>query len=78
LVKNHSSDTKRLWIGAKRKNFGLQKFGWINKSPFDYTNWSLDEPNNLGGNEPFVEMMESSGVWNDLPGGTLDQIFVCL
>jgi hypothetical protein len=65
LVKNQSSDTIEFWIGAKRKTFGLQKFGWINKSPFDYTNWDSGEPNNYGGNEHYVEMVVSSGVWND-------------
>jgi hypothetical protein len=30
-----------------------------------FANWNDGEPNNSGGNEDCVEMMASSGLWND-------------
>jgi hypothetical protein len=66
FVENHSN-AKSFWIGAKRKNSGSKEFGWTDNSRFNYSNWETNEPNNLGGNEFYVLMSISKGVWNDVP-----------
>jgi uncharacterized repeat protein (TIGR01451 family) len=40
---------------------------WITGEPWIYTHWAPGEPNNSGG-EDYLHL-ESSGLWNDAPGG---------
>jgi hypothetical protein len=54
-----------------------QGFQWINKSPFDYSKWSFDQPDNHGGSEPYVEMwINANGLWNDI-NKLDDREFIC-
>jgi hypothetical protein len=61
---------RRLWLGATdRDDDG--NYIWVNGDPFAYTNYLAGEPNNLGGNEDYLEMFDpATGVWNDM--STLD------
>ncbi len=66
----------RVWIGLKRRIYASHEFVWVDKSPVDYVNWNLGEPNNDGGSEPYVEMwIYRNGTWNDLIEDNL--AFVC-
>jgi hypothetical protein len=63
VVKQPSSST-RVWIGLKQRF--SQGFRWIDKTPFDYINWSSGEPSNSGAGEPYAEMLiDNYGMWND-------------
>lgn len=62
-----------MWVGAKRKGGGngpgAQHWEWADAStPWEFTNWSPGEPNNAGGRENRVHMMQN-GKWNDNHGG---------
>ena len=54
-----------IWLGAT----DIQSEGvWIwnsSGSALTYTNWSLGEPQNLGGNENCLHMWLYLGEWND-------------
>jgi len=60
----------RAWLGGfqdpEAKDFSEPAGGWrwIDGSPWDFTQWSWGEPNNLGG-EDHLELWPSG--WNDLP-----------
>jgi hypothetical protein len=65
-VEKHSDFATRVWIGLKRNISDPQEFVWIDKSPFNYSKWSINEPDNARGNEPYVEMwINGNGLWND-------------
>ena len=60
---------RSLWIGLRR-NWQGGPFAWVTGQQLTYTNWSLGEPDNCGGNESYVHMWSSSmkypgGKWND-------------
>jgi uncharacterized protein involved in tolerance to divalent cations len=43
------------------------EFFWIDKSPVDYVNWGINQPDNNGGLEPYIEMLiDENGMWNDV------------
>ncbi len=43
----------------------------------NYTNWGLNEPNNLGGNEDVIEYPQNSTyLWNDIPRNFLRQSYL--
>ncbi|XP_072005279.1 CD209 antigen-like protein A [Engystomops pustulosus] len=56
-----SLNGKAYWIGLRKLNF---QWLWIDRTPFTFSNWGHNEPNNQGGSETCVEM-KSDG-WNDL------------
>jgi hypothetical protein len=63
-VKKQPSYSANVWIGMKRNI--TQGFQWINKSPFDYSKWARNQPDNWGGYEPNVEILINDyGFWND-------------
>lgn len=65
--------TNTIWIGlSDEATEGT--FVWANGEPLTYTNWSVNEPNNSGGTEHFVQMFQSTGAWNDLPDTRLNYI----
>lgn len=41
-------------------------FTWVDDRPPSYTNWKVDEPNNVGGVENCAEMDDLDGGWNDV------------
>jgi hypothetical protein len=71
----------RVWIGLRRTIYSTREFVWVDKSPVDYVNWNLGEPNNGvwsldKGLEHFVEMwIYKNGAWNDMIDDNLT--FVC-
>jgi|GEM_PF-4135810 len=70
LLKTFGGST-RYWIGltdkdSEAKNDG-SKFQWVSGETSTYRNFAPGEPNDLGNNEDYGEMMGSDGKWNDLP-----------
>ncbi len=66
-VEEQSSSSIRVWIGLNRYSIGSDEFVWVDKSPVDYVNWRIGEPNNVDDNEYYVEMrIYKNGTWNDL------------
>ena len=64
ILANFSYDT--VWIGGFQPDGSPEPAGgwtWITGEPWDFTNWSSSEPNNVG-NEMYLEMF-SNGKWND-------------
>ncbi len=75
-VEEQPSHSTRVWIGLKRNIYDSHEFVWVDGSPVDYVNWNLDEPNNDGGSERFVEMwIYVNGTWNDMENDNL--AFIC-
>ena len=54
------------WMGASRDK---DSWKWETGEEFLYTNWEVDEPNNLNGNED-VLVVYSDMRWNDANGNT--------
>jgi len=62
-----------VWIGGMRKGSGngpgADHWYWSDGRPWTYTNWAPNEPNNYGGNENRVHLIDGhSGLWNDMDG----------
>ncbi len=75
-VKTQFKHSAKVWIGLERNI--SQGFRWIDKSPFDYSKWKLNEPNNAGGFQPYVEMsINEYGTWNDLSDTYVNNAFIC-
>ncbi len=73
-VEKHASHSSNVWLGLKRNI--SQGFKWIDKSPFDYSKWNINEPNGYRGFEPYVEMLINEyGFWNDIRDN--NNAFVC-
>lgn len=67
-----------LWLGATdEEQEGVWK--WIDGTAMTYTNWNVGEPNNVNGNEHYLETYTSSndGKWNDLPGDMRLDGYIC-
>ena len=62
------------WIGLTDEATE-NTFLWVDGTPFGYSNWSIFEPNNLGGNEHYTQMYPD-GTWNDLDGSQVYQFIV--
>jgi hypothetical protein len=72
-VEKHST---RVWIGLERNISGSHEFVWVDKSPVDYVNWSISQPDNFRGVEPYIEMLiDKNGSWNDRGHDNVE--FVC-
>ncbi len=66
----------RVWIGLKTNIYNSSEIVWVDKSPVDYVNWNLGEPDNEGGLELCAQMwIYRNGVWNDIPD---DNVCICL
>jgi hypothetical protein len=75
-VEKQPSYSTRVWIGLKRNISGSLEFVWVDKSPVDYVDWSINEPNNFGGIEPYTEILiNRNGTWNDFVDDNF--VFVC-
>ena len=59
LIDSSDGSSPSTWIGGERKN--EKSFGWIDYTPFDFSNWDKPEPNNLGGNENCIEIFTAPG-----------------
>ncbi len=60
------------WIGGYQPTGSPEPAGgwrWVTSEPFTYSNWSANEPNNLGANENFLELDGIVGRWNDNSSG---------
>lgn len=71
---NFLSDTfgtyaPEFWIGGFQPPGSPEPAGnwqWVTGEPFDYTNWYPEEPNDVGGNEPYLEIrIFLDSKWND-------------
>ena len=62
-----------IWIGA----FLNSTWTWSDETPWDYTNWHENEPNNGGGIQTHVAFnIDSSGQWDDEYKGN-EKTFIC-
>jgi hypothetical protein len=55
------------WIGAYQRPNCKEPDGgwrWVTREKWSYTNWYIQEPNNVSNNEDCIEMIPSGG-WND-------------
>ena len=59
-----SGGKKFVWLGGYASGSD-RKWEWVTDEAFSYTNWGSGEPNNSGGNESYLHMVES-GQWNDI------------
>ena len=62
-----------VWIGGMRKGSGngpgAEHWYWSDGRPWTYANWAPNEPNNYGGNENRIHLIDGhSGLWNDMDG----------
>jgi len=74
-VEEKPSSSIVIWIGLKRHTYVFNEFVWVDKSPVDYKNWKLGEPN-IGGLRPYTGMwINENGIWIDIPDDNL--AFVC-
>lgn len=68
-----TTNAPTVWIGFT--DFDTPgNYHWSNNEPVAYTNWRPFEPNNSGGIEHYAQMVDISGLWNDLPDGTLPYV----
>lgn len=80
IVSNLIRDAELCWIGGKRTNEdGV--WAWVTDESFEFENFSEGEPNNHGGYENALLMLED-GTWNDAnklqPYENVDgMIFIC-
>jgi hypothetical protein len=70
-VEEQPSSSIRIWIGLIRNIYALHEIVWVGKSPVDYVNWGINEPNKAEG---YVEML-INGTWNDRSNDKV--AFVC-
>lgn len=62
--------TAHTWLGAYQPPASPEPDGgwsWVTGEQFQFTNWEPSEPNNLAGQEHYLELSGVSGRWNDLP-----------
>lgn len=59
-----------LWIGGFKNDLG--EWGWVTGEDFTFSAWAGDAPNNIGGNENFIQIVPKErnsrgylGGWND-------------
>jgi hypothetical protein len=63
----HELKLDYIWLGGNDcKNEG--EWCWNDGTPFSYSNWQDNEPNNTNDNESYIEMNTSNGRWNDIDG----------
>ena len=61
-----------MWLGAT-DNAREGHFVWeTSRTPMTYNNWHRGAPDNLRGIENCVQMLKSTGTWNDLPCNITD------
>ena len=57
-----------VWIGGFRIADGQNAWAWEDGTPWDYSSWGPNEPNDLGGQEDYVlSNWAGPGLWNDEP-----------
>ena len=61
-----------MWLGAT-DNAREGHFIWeTSRTPMTYNNWRPGAPDNLRRIENCIQMLKSTGTWNDLPCNTTD------
>jgi hypothetical protein len=50
-------------------------FAWVTGEPTTYLHWHPVQPDNFGGNEDFVQVRSSDGLWNDVPEAGFPGLF---
>ncbi|MBX3359410.1 MAG: hypothetical protein KF745_13405 [Phycisphaeraceae bacterium] len=70
------------WLGGYRARDGVSPadgWRWITGEPWEFTNWDVGEPNDLRGNEDYLQFWTDGGVlgrWNDTPISSIEPGFV--
>ncbi|MFO0826705.1 MAG: lectin-like protein [Phycisphaerales bacterium] len=62
---NYGGVPREVWIGLT-DTASEGTFVWVTGEPLSYTHWNSGEPNDSGGNEDYVEMFPTAGLWNDV------------
>ena len=65
FVQNLLPEGARAWVGLTDE-LGEGDFKWVTGEPLRYTNWDPVQPDNYN-NEDFVELLQETHNWNDLP-----------
>jgi hypothetical protein len=72
MLSNVNTNEVNFWIGLYQNTLNLdfsepnQGWEWINNDNVDFTNWYLNQPNNIILNENYAYLMlDGSGMWND-------------
>jgi len=67
FVARLDSDLRTLWLGGIDVTSENNRWLWSDGSPFSFTNWRKNEPNNVGGIEDCLELgtWKNNHVWND-------------
>ena len=55
-VLNMATEAWRVWVGLVRISSDPSTFGWTDGTPFDVSNWSENEPNNINNTEHCVHL----------------------
>src|SRR5262249_44295001 len=68
----YAGTTRSLWIGLREVG-SEGNYEWVSGEPVTYTHWCCNQPDNSGGNESYVHMINigniyghPGGGWNDL------------
>ncbi|XP_035216998.1 macrophage mannose receptor 1-like isoform X2 [Stegodyphus dumicola] len=73
--KHRHLDGNRVWIGLNTLT-RTGAYSWTDHSPFDFTYWNENEPNNYLNQEKCTNMYMRSGLWND-ENCNAEMSFVC-
>ena len=65
-----------LWLGGRRDPTNRQTWFWSDGTPWGYTNWAQNEPNDNGGNSDCSLIRLSGNDWGDKKCSQL-RTFVC-
>ncbi len=66
FISNLLPDDFRVWIGLSDKG-SEGVYRWVTGETFTYKNWDTNQPDNHNNNEDYIELLQHSGKWNDLP-----------
>jgi protein tyrosine phosphatase len=74
-VLKQSLYSTNVWIGLKRNISGSHEFVWVDKSPLDYVNWSINKPD-VNQVKTFIGVqVHKNGEWSDFSDGNF--VFLC-
>lgn len=73
IVEQTIEQSNGFYLGG-RDNLVEGSFYWVDGTPFSYTNWGNNQPDDAGGNEDAIVMLHAplggdfpvAGLWNDL------------
>lgn len=65
LYKAVSKGKKSVWIGLNDRRIEKHMV-WSDGTPYDFDHWNVREPNDNAGSENCIEMIFTTGKWNDI------------